>query len=217
MNQQVIPSQIFIFRSLLDFAQFVNRNLELHKMELARYEEELGLMLRQAEDNPNEELAKEIKSKLTEDKKTTEDKKSTEVKGKDKEKDKEKDEENKERKAKKEKHGVTKNWVRYKDLHIFTGNATKGKTDVYFGAVNELKVQIDKLKKTKETLDQLASAGISNVFYLVYAKNGIPDKLVLMPQEPQELAKFEFKADFVTENAEVPIESRSLSRKCLSY
>lgn len=196
MNQQMIPSQIFIFRSLLDFIQFVNRNLELHKSELARYEEELGLMLRQAGDNSNEELANEIKSKLT-----AEDKKPTDGKGKGKDKD------SKDHKSKKQKYSDTKHWVRYRDLQICAGNSTKGKTDVYFEAVNELKAQIDKLKKTKETLDQLANTGISNVFYVVYTKNGTPEKVVFLPQESQELAKFEFRADFVTKNMEVPIES----------
>lgn len=197
MEQQAIPSQIFIFKSLLDFTQFVEANLELHKSELSRYEEELGQMLRQAEqDNSTDEWVKEIKSKLTPEEKPKSSDEKVKVK------------EHKEHKEKKEKSKDTKNWVSYKDIHIFTGKARQGMTEVYFQAINELKVHIDKLTRAKETLAQLANAGISNAFYLVYTKNGIPEKLVFIPQGTLEQTKFEFRADFVTENVEVPIERK---------
>lgn len=196
MERQAIPSQIFIFKSLLDLTKFVDENLELHKSELSRYEEELGQMLRQAEqDNSTDEWVKEIKSKLTPEEKPKSSSEKVKVK------------EHKEHREKKEKSKDAKNWVNYKDLRIFTGKATQGMTEVYFEAVNELKVHIDKLNSAKEILAQLANAGISHAFYLVYIKNGIPEKLVFIPQGTREQTKFEFRADFVTENVEVPIES----------
>ena len=199
MTQHVISSQILIFRSLLDFTIFIKNSIDLHNSELTRYEAELGLMLRQEGDNSNEEWAKEIKEKLK-----AKEKKLAEGEGKGRAKEK------KEHKSKKEKRKNEKDWLSYKDVLIFAGNATKGKTDLYFGAVDELKAQIDKLRSAKEMLDQMISSGISNLFYLAYVRNGIPEKLVLIPQEGLEETKFEFKADFTTGDVELPIETRNL-------
>ncbi|MBI5378440.1 MAG: hypothetical protein HZA82_07445, partial [Thaumarchaeota archaeon] len=62
--------------------------------------------------------------------------------------------------------------------------------------------------KIKETLSQLTNIGLNNTFYMVYVKNGIPEKLVLLPQGKQESDKFEFKTVFASENVEVPIECK---------
>ncbi|MGH9922472.1 MAG: hypothetical protein ACRD38_06955, partial [Nitrososphaerales archaeon] len=138
-----------------------------------------------------------------------------EAKGKEKDKKeekhmKEKEEKHmkeKEEKKKKEDKKTSANWRNYNELHIFSGNSVHGKTEIYFMAVNELKAQIDKLKRVQESLAHLMSTGISDAFYLVYTKNGLPEKLVLLPRAKKDQGKFEFKADFVTENVDMPIES----------
>lgn len=196
MEQQAVQSQILIFSSLLDLSRFVDRSLETHKSELSRYEDDLGQILRQAEqDNSTDEWAKEIMSKLKPEEKSKQDDKKT------------KGNERKERDKKKEKSKDDKSWVSYKNLQIFTGSPAKGKAQVYFEAVNELKAHIDKINTIRGALDQLASSGISNAFYIVYTKNGVPERIVLMPQGTQDHTKFEFKADFITENVEVPMEN----------
>lgn len=208
MSEQTISTKLFIFRSVLDFTHFVNRSIEVHKSELSRYEDELGMMLRQAtQDDKTNEWANNVKSKLNQEGEKPVDAKEKEGKDKKEMKDKKDKKDKKELKVKKGKSKNAKNWASYKELSIFTGDARQGKTEVYFEAVNELKVEIDKLNKIKETVNQLINAGISNAFYLVYAKNGIPEKLILLPQQTQELDRFEFKADFITKNVEVPLES----------
>ena len=207
MDRHILSSQIFIFETLREFGQFIDNAIQMHKSELTVYEEELGLMLRQmGQDNTEAEWAKEVQSKLTQGKETKVDKKKDKGKEKKDVKEKEKEREKKE-KRKEGKIKSSANWKFYKDIQIFTGMTNEGKTEVYFAAVNEIKTTLEKLGRVKETLSQLASAGISDSFYLIYTKNGIPEKLVLIPQQKQGQSKFEFKADFVTENVEAPIES----------
>ncbi len=199
MERPILPTQILVFETLRGFTQFIDNAIQIHKSELSAYEEELGLMLRQTgQDNSEAEWAKEVQSKLS-SKQSKADKKD------EKTKDKKEVKEKKEKKVEKAK--TSANWRFYKDIQIFTGIASQGKTEVYFSAVNELKGTLDKLNRVKETLSQLANAGITNSFYLVYARNGMPEKLVLIPLQKQEQTKFEFRADFVTENAEVPLDS----------
>jgi len=214
MEQNTVPSQIIIFETLQEFTQFVDNTINLNKSELSRYEDELGQMLRQAgQDNAEAEWANEMQSKLAtpEKQSSASDGKKDEKKekGKDKKEKKEMKEKKEKRKEEKAKKSST-NWKSYNDIQIFTGKASQGKTEVYFEAVNELKATLEKLGKMKETLTQLTGIGLSNVLYLVLIKNCMPEKVVLLPLAKQEEGKFEFKADFITENVEVPIESREI-------
>ncbi len=207
MKQHTLSSQILTFSTLQEFMEFTDENIQLHKSELTRYEDELGQMLREVgQDNTNAEWAKQMQAKLSpqaKQAKTDGKKDEKKDKGKEKKEMKEMKEKRKDEKGK----NVSANWKSYNDLHIFAGITHQGKTEVYFEAINELKARLEKLDKIKEALVQLKSVGLSSVLYLVYVKNSVPEKLVLLPQEKQEEGKFEFKADFVTENIEMPIES----------
>ncbi len=193
MEQNTTSSQIFIFETLHEFSRFVDNSVHLHKSELTKYEEELGLMLRQdGQDGAESQWMKDMQDKLSASKKLEQNdeakkdgEKSDDTKeAKDKEKDRkeEKHVKEKEEKKKKEDKKTSANWRNYNELHIFSGNSVQGKTEIYFLAVNELKAQIDKLKRVQESLAHLMSTGISDAFYLVYTKNGLPEKLVLLPR-----------------------------------
>ncbi|MGH9876612.1 MAG: hypothetical protein ACRD5H_03165 [Nitrososphaerales archaeon] len=218
MEQNTTSSQIFIFETLHEFSRFVDNAVHLHKSELTKYEEELGLMLRQdGKDGAESQWMKDMQDKLSASKKVEQhdeakkdgDKSddTKEDKGKEKDKKEEKHMKEKEEKKKKEDKKTSANWRNYNELHIFSGNSVHGKTEIYFMAVNELKAQIDKLKRVQESLAHLMNTGISDAFYLVYTRNGLPEKLVLLPRSKKDQGKFEFKADFVTENVDMPIES----------
>jgi hypothetical protein len=194
MESQSVHAQILTFKAALDLMHFVERRIELHKSKLEHYEEELGLMLRQQEQGKvNTDLAREMKEKMT-----AAEKKPEQNKGKMKER--------KERRPKQKAKGG-KNWTSYRDIQLFSGNVNEGKTEIYFQAINELKMHIEQLARIKQAFSQLAGAGVSNVYYVVYVKDGVPLKLLLIPQESQGVTKFEFKADFVSENSEVPLEA----------
>ncbi|MEM2760867.1 MAG: hypothetical protein QXU32_00265 [Nitrososphaerales archaeon] len=215
MERHILPSQILVFETLYAFAKFVDNVIQTHKSELSIYEEELGLMLRQVDQGTADtEWAKEVQNMLAQGKQAQKDDKTKGDSKKDAKKDeaKEKDVKEKEKKEKRKEEKIKRSaeWKTYRNIQIFTGLPNQGKTEIYFAAVNELRATLDKLKGVKETLSQLANVGINNSFYLVYTKNGIPEKLVLIPQQKQEQGKFEFKADFVTENVEIPIESREI-------
>ncbi len=215
MKQHTISSQILAFSTLQEFTEFIDANIQLHKSELSRYEDELGQMLRQVgQDNSEAEWAKEMQNKLAPQEKQvakTEDKKDEKRdKGKEKKEMKEKKEEKKEKKKEEKAKKGSANWKVYKDIQIFTGMANQGKTEVYFEAINELKATLEKLGRIKETLTQFTGIGLSGILYLVYIKNDIPEKLVFLQHGKQEEGKFEFKADFVTENIEIPVESREV-------
>jgi len=210
MEQHAVQSQILIFESLQEFTDSIDNSIDLHKSELARYEEELGQMLREiGQDNAESEWSKELQSKLTERKQTKNDDKKEEKKEKGeerKEKKKEKNKKEKERKEKKQEKGKksSTNWKGYKDIQFFTGSENQGKTELYFEAVKDLKATLEKLDRIRETIEQLTSIGLGRVIYVVYFKNGMPEKLIFQ-HGSQEEGKFEFKADFVTEGMEVPI------------
>jgi len=212
MEQNITSSQIFIFETLHEFTRFVDNNVLLYKSELTKYEEELGLMLRQdGQDGTDAQWMKDMQNKLSASKnaeQADEAKKEGDKKeAKDKEKEKKREEKHMKEKEKRQDKKTSANWKNYNNLHIFTGNSTQGKTEVYFIAINELKAQIDRLKRIQEALAHLTNTGISNAFYLVYAKGGVPEKLVLLPQSKKDQDKFEFKADFITENVDMTIES----------
>ncbi len=219
MEQNITSSQIFIFETLHEFSRFVDNTLHLHKSELTKYEEELGLMLREdGKDGAESQWMKDMQDKLSASKKVEQhdeakkddDKNDDKKEAKDKDEEKKKEEKHmkeKEKEKKKEDKKSSANWRNYNDLHIFSGNSVQGKTEIYFLAVNELKAQIDRLKRVQESLAHLMNTGISDAFYLVYTKNGLPEKLVLLPRTKKDQRKFEFKADFVAENVDVAIES----------
>ena len=195
MKQHSISSQILVFESINEMIKFMDDNINLHRSKLLKYEDEIGQMLRQSgNDIGDEKLASERFDNLIHEKQA-----SPENTKKN----------NKKEKEKKIKSSVTKNstnWRVYSDIQIFTDIPNNGVTEIYFEAVNELKVVLEKLDKIKETLSQITAIELNSMFYMVYVKNGIPEKLVLLPQQKQKNNKFMFKTVFESESIEVPIK-----------
>ena len=195
MKQHSISSQILVFESINEMIKFMDDNIHLHRSKLLKYEDEIGQMLRQSgNDIGDEKLASERFDNLIHEKQA-----SPENTKKN----------NKKEKEKKIKSSVTKNstnWRVYSDIQIFTDIPNNGVTEIYFEAVNELKVVLEKLDKIKETLSQITAIELNSMFYMVYVKNGIPEKLVLLPQQKQKNNKFMFKTVFESESIEVPIK-----------
>jgi len=156
MEQLAVQSRIFIFESLQEFTDSINNSIDLHKLELARYEDELGQMLREiGQDNADAEWSKELQSKLTEGNQTKNNDK--------KEEKKEKGEKRKEKKKEENGKKSSTNWKSYKNIQFFTGSENQGKTELYFEAVKELKATLEKLGRIRETIEQLASIGLGSM------------------------------------------------------
>lgn len=204
MNQCFLPSQILTFDSLNGLIKFMDDTINLHKSELFRYENEIGQLLRQTGNNIDPKVSQEIRDKLNQGKQsltnnTKSDNKKKAEKGKDK-------------------PVVTKgskNWQTYSDIQVFTGPVHQGKTDVYFEIVNELKAVLEKLNQTKNTLSQFANIGLNGMLYMLYVKNGIPKKIVLVSHDKETGAKFEYKGTFVEGTNKVETEKQEIMSQIL--
>ena len=129
MKQHYISSQILVFESINEMIKFMDDTIHLHRSKLLGYEDEIGQMLRQSgKDTVDEKWTSEKFDNLTHEKHVSID-------------DTKKNNKKKEKKEK-VKSTVTKNstnWRVYSDIQIFTDVPNKGKTEIYFEAINELK------------------------------------------------------------------------------
>jgi hypothetical protein len=177
--------------------------INLHKSGLFRYENEIGQLLRQTGTDTDTKRLQEIREKLNHGKNNSPNTKSDNKKKAEKGKDKP------------IVTKVSKNWHTYADIQVFTGPVHQGKTEVYFEIVNELKAILEKLNQTKSTLSQFANIGLNGVLYMLYVKNGIPKKLVLVPQDKQQDIKFEYKATFVEGMDKIESEKQQIMSQIL--
>ncbi len=227
-EQYSIPSQIHIFNSLQELLGFVDKSIAENKAILKTYEDELGNLLRQSEQNATEEeWVKDLQSKMSSKKsdrspeKAADSQQNTGQENVDQSKDKndkKKEDKKKDKEAKRvkidkkgkgrDKKFSSQGWVNYRDISIFNGKTSQGKADVYFGIINEIKTTIEKLNGVKEAVSPLSNLGFSqNVSYLTYVKNGIPERLVLYQGTLRADTKFEFAAQFVGEELQAPVEA----------
>jgi hypothetical protein len=108
----------------------------------------IGDKIREGEENNVEELS-DLKEKLNPEK--SKDKKSDNKKSKDKKSD---------NKKKKSKKGESENWIDYEGLHLYNGIGTRGELELYFKSLEEMKAESERLKNTRDSLEQLMKSGI---------------------------------------------------------
>ena len=107
----------------------------------------IGDKIREGEKNNDEELS-DLKEKLNPE--TSKDKKTDNKKSKNK----------KTNKPKKSKKGKSENWIDYEGLHLYNGVGTRGELELYFKSLEEMKAESERLKNTRESLEQLMKSGI---------------------------------------------------------
>ena len=170
--------KIMRFHTIEALQSFLSSDLEDLKKKSDEYSKSIGEKLRE---NPNDNSADlaELKEKIegpTDPKK----KKATKpVKRKD-------------QKA---------NWHNMGAISIFDGIGVKGELELYFKALDSVKLQIEKVQKAKETIDDLISKGLKkDLGCVVIMNNDLSIEMTFIKlAEPK--AKFSFKAIF-----NVPIE-----------
>ncbi|MBI1829167.1 MAG: hypothetical protein HY222_07405 [Thaumarchaeota archaeon] len=162
--------KIMHFYTINELQSFLTNDLEDLKKKSNEYSKLIGEKLRVRTDDNSTDLA-ELKEKLEG---PTDPKKKKPVKKKDQK----------------------TNWHNLDTISIYDGIGVKGELELYFKALDALKLRIDKVQKAKETIDGLVSRGLKKdlgcvvlmnkdlLFEMVFVKTGEPK------------AKFSFKAIF---------------------
>ncbi|MBI3842607.1 MAG: hypothetical protein HY295_05665 [Thaumarchaeota archaeon] len=162
---------IMQFRSLEELQKMIDGQLGNLVKATEDYSKIIGEKLRGSETNNDTSLA-ELKEKLNT---TTDSKKKKPVK--------------KDKRA---------NWHSFGNISVFDGIGVKGELELYFKAMDDMKLRAENLQKIKESVDGLISKGIKNdlgcIAFLPSYQS--PLDLVFVHYDAQKNAKFSFKSIF---------------------
>ena len=101
-----------------------------------------------------------------------------------------------EKKKKKSKKQISSNWINYNSLNLYNGMGIKGELELYFKEIETLKMKLEKLQTTKETLDGLVSKGLKNNLNCIVYENEGQFEIVLLKTSKEIREKFNFKTEF---------------------
>jgi len=150
----------------------------------------IGDKIREGEQNNAEELS-DLKEKLNPEK--SKDKKS-DSKTKDKKSDSKTKDKKSDSKRKKPKKGESENWISYEGLHLYNGIGTRGELELYFKSLEEMKSESERLKSTRDSLEQLMKSGIKKELAGVgFEQSDGPYELAFVKTDSKR-EKFSFKS-----------------------
>ena len=159
------------FRSLEEMQKLIDRQLGDLQKATDDYSKIIGEKLRVGEANNDVSLT-ELKEKLSS---TTDPKKKKPVK--------------KDKKT---------NWHSFGNISVFNGIGVKGETELYFKAMEDMKLRAENLQKIKESVNNLISKGIKNdlgcIAFLPSYQS--PLDVTFVQSDAQKNAKFSFKSIF---------------------
>jgi len=174
--------KIMTFHTINDFQLSLEKGLEDLKKRSEEYSKLIGEKLRDPQTDNPKELA-ELKEKLEG---PTDPKKKKPVKKKD-------------QKA---------NWLNFDAISIYDGVGLKGELELYFKALEDTKLMIEKLQKVKGSVDSLVSKGLKmDLGCMIYMENELPFEMTFVKSLVPK-AKFSYKAIFSVET-EKPIEIKN--------
>ncbi len=165
--------KVMHFHTIEGLQSFLANDLEDLKKKSDEYSKLIGEKLREATDNNSADLA-ELKEKLegpTDPKK------------------------NKSTKPTKKKDQKT-NWHNLGTISIYDGIGVKGELELYFKALDAMKLRIEKVQKVKEALDGLVSRGLKKDLGCVALMNNDLSFEMAFIKTGEPKAKFSFKAIF---------------------
>ncbi len=88
------------------------------------------------------------------------------------------------------------NWLDFGDITVYDGLGLKGELELYFKAVEELKIEIEKVQKAKESVDSLATKGLKKEIGCVALMNHELPFEINFIKLSQPRTKFSYKAIF---------------------
>lgn len=168
-----VLTEIRTFYSLKEIREIAEDQLNQYKMMLEDYTQWLGTLLRSPERSKDQEWNKKTADlqKIL---------KAGSRKGGKKD----------------EKPNTSTEWVQFKELMLCADDF--GEAEIIFEAVEQIKSNVDKLEKVKNSLVDLERYGVGkDVLYITYLHDGIPEKILFKVRRGSELTeKFKFIADF---------------------
>ena len=90
----------------------------------------------------------------------------------------------------KSKKQISSNWINYNSLNLYNGMGIKGELELYFKEIETLKMKLEKLQTTKETLDGLVSKGLKNNLNCIVYENESQFEIVLLKTSKEIREKF---------------------------
>ena len=174
--------KIHHFNSIQELQESIDKQIKILENKIQLQSKIIGDKIREGEKSNLEELS-DLKEKLNPEK------------SKDKKTDTKKNQNKKNTpKKKKGKKGKSENWIDYQNLHLYNGVGTRGELELYFKSLEEMKNESEKLKKTKESLDQLLASGIKKELAGIgYDQYEGPYELAFIKSENKR-EKFSFKS-----------------------
>lgn len=100
------------------------------------------------------------------------------------------------KREKTKKAGTSTEWISYHDVMLSASE--QGEAELLFDAIEEINGKIEQLNKVKGTIENLEKSTLGkDIIYIVYIRNGVPEKIVLRSKRDKESPeKFKFIADF---------------------
>ena len=178
----MIHQKISRFNSIMELRESLDERIKELDNKIELQSKLIGNKIREGEKNSSEELS-DLKAKLNPEK--SKDTKEENKKSKDNKSD---------NKKKKSKKGESENWIDFEGLHLYNGVGTRGELELYFKSLEEMKVELERLKKTRDSLEQLMKSGIKKELAGVgYEQNEGPFELAFIKTDTKR-EKFSFKS-----------------------
>lgn len=100
------------------------------------------------------------------------------------------------KKGKSKKPQASADWIQFREIMLTTSE--QGEAEILFNAIEEINQKIKRLEMARESVAQLEKSGFgTDLFYITYICDGIPEKIVLRPKEANDLnEKFKYIAEF---------------------
>jgi hypothetical protein len=168
-----ITTEIRSFNSIKEITEVLDEELDQYRSLTDEYSQWLGSLMRDSEGlKENDEKLKELNALL---------------KGKEKAK---------KRKAKSKKKSRSTQWVPFKDVLLSASELSEA--EILFEAVESISEKISRLEKVKSSVEQLENSRLgSELVYILFIHDGIPEKIVLRHRQDRDFAdKFQYIADF---------------------
>ena len=161
--------KIIHFRAIDELQLSLGKELEELKKKTDEYSKMIGEKLRAAETSNPEDVA-ELKEKLE----GPVDPKKKQVKKKDK----------------------NTNWHSFGDIQVYDGMGLKGELDLYFKALEAMKLKMEKLQKVKSSIDDLLSKGLKkDLGCVILMSRDLTFEMVFI-KATQPKTKFSYKSIF---------------------